>query len=86
MNDFSNKLKELRNELNKSQEEVAKDLNKTRSALANYEQGTREPNYALLKLICEYYDVSSDYLLNINQRETNQSKNFIFNIQNNYNK
>ncbi|MBS2764023.1 helix-turn-helix domain-containing protein [Bacillus licheniformis] len=53
----------LRKQSGLTQEELAKKLNITRSALSQYELGTREPNYDLLIKIADFFEVSTDYLL-----------------------
>lgn len=60
---FAEALKEARG--TKTQVEVSQDLNLSRSSLANWESGTREPDFATLKKLCEYYRVSADALLGI---------------------
>ena len=59
------KLKELRKELNLTQKEVAEAIGITASAYSNYEQGLREPPYAILINLCKFFKVTSDYLLGI---------------------
>lgn len=46
-----------------TQEELAKKIGSTRSALSQYEIGTRSPDYETLKKIADYFEVSTDYLL-----------------------
>ncbi|MCF3941602.1 helix-turn-helix domain-containing protein [Oceanobacillus alkalisoli] len=53
----------LRREKGYSQYEVAERLGFSRGKLANYEQGTRQPDYDTLEIIADFYDVSTDYLL-----------------------
>lgn len=60
---FKDKLKLLRKEQNLTQEELAKVLNYTRTAVSGYESGRNEPSYDVLKTLSEYFDVSIDYLL-----------------------
>ncbi|MDR0855954.1 MAG: helix-turn-helix domain-containing protein [Clostridiales bacterium] len=60
---FSNNLRYLRGGKQISAERVAKELRITRSAYSNYEQGIREPDFATLKKIATYFEVSIDYLL-----------------------
>lgn len=62
-NVFKLRLKELRGD--KSQNEVAKSLNISRSALSYYESGERVPDINVLYSLAEYFDVSADYLLGI---------------------
>lgn len=53
----------LRREKGYSQYEAAERLGFSRGKLANYEQGTRQPDYDTLEIIADFYDVSTDYLL-----------------------
>lgn len=62
---MKDRLKELRKEKGVSQKEVASALGISLSAYSNYEQGIREPNIEMIIAICRYYDVSSDYLLGL---------------------
>lgn len=63
MNTFHNKLKELRKERHLTQKEVADKIGLTKNALGNYEQGIREPSLEILKNLCDFYDVTADYLI-----------------------
>lgn len=60
---MNERLKELRIEKGKTLKEVSTEIGITLSAYSNYEQGIREPSYAVLKKICMYFGVSADYLL-----------------------
>ncbi|AOY78145.1 helix-turn-helix domain-containing protein [Clostridium formicaceticum] len=60
---FSHRLKQLRKEKKLTQEDLAIQLNKTRSTVAGYETERKEPDYDTLKKIAEFFDVSIDYLL-----------------------
>ena len=62
---MNKRLRELRKELNLTQKEVAKAIGITVSAYSNYEQGLREPPYAILVNLCKFFKVTSDYLLGI---------------------
>ena len=58
-----NRLKELRQQRNKTQQEIADFLNLTPKAVSFYELGQRDiPNDTLIKL-ADYFHVSTDYLL-----------------------
>lgn len=48
-----------------TQADVAKAIGITVSAYSNYEQGIREPSIELLKALCRYFNVSSDYLIGL---------------------
>lgn len=60
---LSERLKQLRNENNLLQKEVAEKLKITTSAYGFYEQGKRTPDAETLNKIAEFYNVSIDYLL-----------------------
>ena len=62
---MNKKLKLLRNEKNLSQKQVAEQLGITVSAYSNYEQGIREPSYDILIKIAKLYNVTTDYLLGL---------------------
>ncbi|MCI9561157.1 MAG: helix-turn-helix transcriptional regulator [Clostridia bacterium] len=65
MEKLAEKLKELRIEKGLSQREVSSALGMTRNAFTNYENGYREPSLENLKKICQFFDVSADYLLGL---------------------
>lgn len=56
-------LKELLNLHSMTQKQLAEALALSPSALGNYIQGTREPDYGTLIRIADYFQVSTDYLL-----------------------
>ena len=60
---IGNNLKLLRNRLKKSQEEVANELNLTRSSYSGYENNVAQPNLEILLQLSDYYKVSIDRLL-----------------------
>lgn len=60
---MGDKLKQLRNEKNLTLKEVALALNVNLMTYAHYEYGDREPSIAMLKALCDFYDVSADYLI-----------------------
>ncbi|MBE7010508.1 MAG: helix-turn-helix transcriptional regulator [Ruminococcaceae bacterium] len=59
----ANRLKQLRRESGLSQEVLAKKLRISRSCLANYESGKRQPDYATLIHIADHFNVLTDYLI-----------------------
>ena len=61
---FGEILKELLEQHNLSQKRLAESLDMSPSALSNYIQGTREPDYITLIRIADYFDVTTDFLLN----------------------
>ncbi len=63
------KLKMLRVEAGKSQEEFAQELGISRSALANYETGKRHPDVKILAKIASLSHVMLDFLLEHSQNQ-----------------
>lgn len=60
-----NNLKNLRKAKKLSQAEVAKALGLTRQALCNYENDLREPDFATLQKMSEFFKVSVDFIMDI---------------------
>ena len=60
---FGKILKSLREEKCITQDMLANVLNVSRSSVANYETGVREPDIACLEDIADFFGVSVDYLL-----------------------
>ena len=58
-------LKEARKFKGLTQKEVGAKLSMTQQQYSRFENGIFELNYEQLKLICELYDISCDYLLGI---------------------
>ena len=57
------RLKELRKTKDITQEELAKQLQLSPSAIGMYETGRREPDFETLQRIADYFHVSTDYIL-----------------------
>ena len=47
-----------------TQKQVAEHLNISASGLSSYIQNVREPDYEILKNFANYFNVTTDYLLN----------------------
>ena len=63
--DYIKKIRDLRIDSDKTQQEIADMLQTSQTMYARYERGANElPIHHLLKL-CEYYGVSSDYILGL---------------------
>lgn len=63
INSFPAKLRALRTQAGKSQEALAKELGISRSCLANYETGNRQPDQEMLLRIADTFNVLTDYLI-----------------------
>ncbi|MGN0455565.1 MAG: helix-turn-helix domain-containing protein [Acutalibacteraceae bacterium] len=71
---FSDKLRLLIEERNLTQKRVANDLNIAPSTMGGYVQGSSEPDFETLKRLAQYFDVTTDYLLNIH---SDKSESFL---------
>lgn len=60
---FSEKIKELREEADLSQKELADRLKISQSAITKLENNLREPTGSTLIAYADYFDVSLDYLV-----------------------
>lgn len=60
---FGDRLRMLIEERDITQKELASQLNIAPSTVSSYVQNTREPDFATLKMLAKYFDVSIDYLL-----------------------
>lgn len=65
MKQFGDRLRELREDRDLKQRDVAKDLFISNKVLSSYERNVAFPSIDMFKKICEYYNVSADYLLQI---------------------
>lgn len=63
---FGEKLKKLREQKQLTQLELAKDLNISKTSIANYESGTRKVPLDIIVKISNYFNVSVDNLLGLN--------------------
>lgn len=54
---------QLRRERGISQREAAAQLGISQALLSHYENGAREPKLEFVSHVCDYFDVTSDYLL-----------------------
>jgi len=70
MNKFNERLKELRENKNLTQTQLAKELLIDQRSLSFYEIGKYEPNLDTLKRIAIFFNVSSDYLLCLTNNPT----------------
>lgn len=83
MNIFQNRFKELLNESGKTQNQICSDLKISKQKLSKWKTGYNEPNLDDLMLISSYFNVSSDYLLGLEdesgRRSYHESPESLFN-------
>lgn len=66
MSNFPTRFKSLRLEERLTQDELAKELKISKSAISMYENGNREPDFETLELIADFFNVDMNYLLGSN--------------------
>lgn len=67
---YMNRLKELRKETGKKQDELAARLGVTRQAISRYEKGERDLDTDTIRRLCEIFGCTSDYLLGLSDRRS----------------
>ena len=78
---FGDNLRSLIEERDMTQKELAIQLNIAPSTMGSYVQNTREPDFETLKLLANYFNVSTDYLLdNYNEKILNHQENELLRI------
>lgn len=66
---YIKKIRDLREDNDITQQEIAEYLGTSQTMYARYERGANElPIHHLIKL-CEYYNVSADYILGIEHKK-----------------
>jgi len=65
MSKFPERLRLLRHKKKINQTDLSKYLNYGYTAIANYESGRNEPSFDVLINIAQFFDVSVDYLLGV---------------------
>lgn len=67
---FKTRLKQLRKEKNINQRELAKYLKVAPSTISMYENGQREPNFEVLEVLADFFNVDMNYLLGKTDKTT----------------
>lgn len=73
---FSKNLTKLRKQAKLTQYQLADELGFSRGQIANYEQGKREPDYEVLGILADFFDVSIDELLGREPKNNDSSEDF----------
>ena len=71
---FGERLYELRNKNNLSQEELAEILDVSRQSISKWENDKAYPEMTRLLFMSDYFDVSLDYLMRGIKKENNEEK------------
>lgn len=65
---FGERLKALRHEKKLTQEQLADKMELVKSSISSYENNTKYPSIEVLIKLCQYFGVSSDYLLGLSDK------------------
>lgn len=66
---FGERIKNLRQELNRSQKEVADVIGVSISTISKYERSALEPDIDTISTLAKYFNVSTDYILDLTDRK-----------------
>ena len=67
---FVSNIKLLRQEFNVSQPQLAKETGLANSEISYWENGERTPNARVIIILSRYFQVTTDYLLKVNEDNT----------------
>ncbi len=69
--DYVQRIRNLREDSDKTQAEIAEILGTSQTMYARYERGANELPLRHLITLCEYYHVSADYMLGLSDKKKN---------------
>ena len=72
---YCKRIRDLREDHDKTQEEIARILGTSQTMYARYERGANEMPIRHLITLCKYYQVSADYILNLTDTPAMPDKN-----------
>ncbi len=67
MKSYIKNIRDLREDNDKTQQEIADFLGTSQTMYARYERGANELPIRHLILLCQYYNVSADYILGLDK-------------------
>ena len=68
MQAYVKKIRDLREDHDKTQQEIANYLGTSQTMYARYERGANELPIRHLMMLCKYYGVSADYILGLTDK------------------
>ena len=66
---YVKRIRDLREDSDKTQQEIADILGTSQTMYARYERGANELPIRHLVKLCKYYEVSADYILGISNKK-----------------
>jgi len=67
MDIFARRLKELREEMGISQYSLAVKTGMSKRTISRWEQGDAMPNIEYIKVLCEFFGCTADYLIGLEE-------------------
>lgn len=67
--DYRQRIRDLREDADKTQTQIAEYLGTSQTMYARYERGANEMPIRYLVALCKYYQVSADYILGLTNRK-----------------
>ncbi len=74
MDYYVKKIRDLREDRDLTQAQIAEYLKTSQTMYARYERGANELPIRHLIALCRFYHVSSDYILGLNENDHNKQK------------
>ena len=68
--DYIQRMRNLREDNDKTQQQIADYLGTSQTMYARYERGANELPIHHLLALCKYYNVSADYILGLSDKKT----------------
>lgn len=75
MGDFHLRLKEIRKNIKVTQKQAALNMGIAENQYQSYELGRSKPSYEIIIKLCQYFNISADYLLGLSNNPTPLRKN-----------
>lgn len=69
MINYQKAMRDLREDRDLKQIDLAKELNTTQSTYSKYEKGMRQLSIEQLAKLCEFYNVTADYFLGFTKKQ-----------------
>ena len=71
---YQKRIRDLREDNDKTQQEIADVLGTSQTMYARYERGANELPIHHLLTLCKYYGVSADYILGLSEKGRSQTE------------
>ena len=68
--DYRTRIRNIREDLDLTQSEIGKLLNKSQQGYNHIETGRAELKIDDLKILCKFYDISADYMIGLTNKVT----------------